>query len=119
MADVVYLIQDMLFTSKVREVAKQVGVSVQGTRDVGGAGGGGRRGRQAGDRRPAPADRALEALARLGSDPATRAIPSVGFIDHEKTDVMDAGARQRLRSGHGQGAVRERAAQALRSSLRA
>ena len=31
---------------------------------------------------------AVEALARLGSDPATRAIPSVGFIDHEKTDVM-------------------------------
>ena len=33
MADVVYLIQDMLFTSKVREVAKTIGVSVQGARD--------------------------------------------------------------------------------------
>ena len=88
MADVVYLIQDMLFTSKIREVAKQVGVSVQGTRDVAGlaaAAGGGAKLVILDLRLPI----AVEALARLGGDPATRAIPSVGFIDHEKTDVMD------------------------------
>jgi hypothetical protein len=34
--------------------------------------------------------RALEALDALSSDPAARAIPSVAFIDHERTDVMDA-----------------------------
>ena len=33
MADVVYLIQDMLFSSKMREAAKQVGVTMQGARD--------------------------------------------------------------------------------------
>jgi len=89
MADVVYLIQDMLFTSKVREVAKQVGVTVQGTRDVAAlaaAAGAGAKLVLLDLRLPI----AAEALARLGSDPVTRAIPSVGFIDHEKTDVMDA-----------------------------
>jgi DNA-binding NarL/FixJ family response regulator len=88
MADVVYLIQDMLFTSKIREVAKQVGVSVQGTRDVAGLAAAAAVGAKlviVDLRLPV----AVEALARLGADAATRAIPSVGFIDHEKTDVMD------------------------------
>jgi CheY-like chemotaxis protein len=87
MADVVYLVTDMLFTSKIREVAKQVGVSVQGTRDVAGlaAAAGGAKLVILDLRLPV----AIEALARLGADPATRDIPSVGFIDHEKTDVMD------------------------------
>jgi len=88
MADVVYLVTDMLFTSKIREVAKQVGVSVQGTRDVAGlaaAAAGGAKLVIVDLRLPV----AIEALARLGADAATRDIPSVGFIDHEKTDVMD------------------------------
>ncbi len=89
MADVVYLIQDMLFTSKVREVAKQVGVSVQGTRDVAGLAAA----MAAGGAKLVIVDLRLpvaaEALAQLGGNPATRAIPSVGFVDHEKTDVMD------------------------------
>ena len=32
-ADVVHFIQDMLFTSKLREVAKQMGVAVQAARE--------------------------------------------------------------------------------------
>lgn len=89
MADVVYFVQDMLFTSKIREVAKQVGVTVQATRDP------------AALVSAATADAklvivdlrlpaALDALAALAANPTTREVPSVGFIDHEKTDVMDA-----------------------------
>jgi len=108
MADVVYLIQDMLFTSKVREVAKQVGVTVQGTRDVAAlaaAAGAGAKLVLLDLRLPI----AAEALARLGSDPVTRAIPSVGFIDHEKTDVMD----QARASGCGQVMAKGQFANAL------
>jgi hypothetical protein len=92
MPDVVYLVQDMLFTSKIREVAKQTGVSVQGVRDpaalvdaVTGA-----KLVILDLRLPAAGD----ALARLAANPETRAIPSVGFIDHEKLEVMDAARAQ-------------------------
>jgi CheY-like chemotaxis protein len=108
MADVVYLIHDMLFTSKVREVAKQVGVSVQGTRDVAALAAAASAGAKlvlVDLRLPI----AVEALARLGSDPTTRAIPSVGFIDHEKTEVMD----QARASGCGQVMAKGQFANAL------
>jgi hypothetical protein len=88
MADVVYLVRDMLFTSKIREVATQLGLKVQGAPDP------------AALARVAPGarlvivdlrlDRALEALDALAADAALAAIPSVGFIDHEKVEVMDA-----------------------------
>src|SRR3569623_124046 len=61
MADVVYLVQDMLFTSKIREAAKAVGLTVQAPRQ--------------------PA--ALEALSALAGEPATKSVRSVGCIDHE------------------------------------
>jgi hypothetical protein len=87
MADVVYLIQDMLFTSKVREVAKQTGVSVQGTRDA------------AALAAAAPGAKLViidlrlpgagDALSRLAADPTTSGIASIGFVDHEKVEVMD------------------------------
>jgi hypothetical protein len=88
MADVVHLITDMLFASKVREAAKHVGLTIQGARDPQGLAAAAR------DARLVIVDlrvpRALEALDALSGDPATRAVPSVGFIDHERTDVMDA-----------------------------
>jgi hypothetical protein len=93
MADVVYLVQDMLFTSKIREVAKQIGVTVQSTRDPAGvvsAAAAGAKLIVLDLRLPA----ALDALAALAADPVARSVPSVGFIDHEKTDVMDAAATQ-------------------------
>ena len=87
MSDVVYFVQDMLFTSKIREVAKQTGVTVQGVRDPAAlvAAAGGARLVIVDLRLPAASD----ALARLAADAATRGIPSVGFVDHEKTEVMD------------------------------
>jgi DNA-binding NarL/FixJ family response regulator len=90
MADIVYLVQDMLFTSKIRETAKSFGLSVQSGRDpaalVQGAG--------TNDAKLVIVDLrlplALEALSALAADPTASRVPSVGFIDHEKTDVMDA-----------------------------
>jgi hypothetical protein len=88
MAEIVLFIQDMMFTSKVRETARHAGVTVQAARE------------------PAPLvtaardaklvivdlrlPRALEALEALAADPAARAVTTVGFIDHERTDVMEA-----------------------------
>jgi CheY-like chemotaxis protein len=86
--DVVQFIQDMMFTSKVREVAKQAGVTVQSVRDPAALAAAAR------DARLVILDlrlpRALEALDALAADPATRDVAKVGFIDHERTDVMDA-----------------------------
>jgi hypothetical protein len=83
MADVATLIQDMLFSSKVREVAKASGVTVQAAREPAAFAEAARGAKLAiVDLRLPAALQALEALAA-----GTRV---VGFIDHEKTDVMDA-----------------------------
>src|SRR5262245_24955364 len=88
MADVVHLIQDMLFSSKLREVAKQSGLTVQGTRDPAALAAAAR------DAKLVIVDlrlpQALAALDALAADAATRDVQKIGFIDHEKTDVMDA-----------------------------
>ncbi|MBC8133223.1 MAG: hypothetical protein H7X95_09610 [Deltaproteobacteria bacterium] len=89
MADVVYLVQDMLFSSKIRETAKPLGLTCQGLRDAAAlalAAAAGAKLVIVDLRLPV----ALEALAALSADPAAAAVPSVGFIDHELTQVMDA-----------------------------
>ena len=89
MADVVYLVRDMLFSSKIREAAAQLGLKAQGAPDpaaLARAAAGGAR-LVILDLR---LDRALEALDALAADSALAAIPTVGFIDHEKVEVMDA-----------------------------
>jgi len=92
MADVAYLIQDMLFTSKIREAAKAVGLTVQATREPAAlvAAAAGAKLVIIDLRLPS----ALDALDALAADPATKAVRSLGFIDHEKLDVMDQ-ARER------------------------
>jgi CheY-like chemotaxis protein len=87
MPDVVYLIQDMLFSSKLREAAKQIGVTVQGVRDPAAWAAAAREAKLAIVDLRLPA--ALEALDALAGAPAP-GLRTVGFIDHEKTDVMDA-----------------------------
>src|SRR5262249_15848133 len=87
-AQVVHLIQDMLFASKVREVAKQTGVTVQGTRDPVALAAAAREAKLVIIDLRLP--RALEALDALAAAAATRDVTKVGFIDHEKTDVMEA-----------------------------
>ena len=91
MADVVYMISDMLFSSKLREAAKATGVSVQAVRDAAGWAAAAREAKLAiVDLRMPTALSALEALA-AGPAPAqgSSKVRTVGFIDHERTDVMD------------------------------
>jgi hypothetical protein len=93
MADVAYLIQDMLFSSKIRETAKPMGLTLQGARDVTGLLAAARAGARlvvVDLRLPV----ALDALAALAGDPAVAGITTVGFIDHELTDVMDQARAQ-------------------------
>ena len=74
---------DLLFTSKIRETATQLGLDVQAVR-------------AAGDVAAATAEarfflvdlRRPDALAAL--EAAAPAAKKIGFIDHERTDVMDA-----------------------------
>jgi hypothetical protein len=87
MADVVYLIQDMLFSSKLREAAKQTGVTVQAVRDPAAWAAAAREAKLAIVDLRLPA--ALEALDALAGAPAS-GVRTIGFIDHEKTEVMDA-----------------------------
>jgi hypothetical protein len=88
LADVVHFITDMLFASKVREAAKHVGLTIQGAREPAALATAAREARLVIVDLRVP--RALEALDALALDPTARVVPSVGFIDHERTDVMDA-----------------------------
>jgi hypothetical protein len=83
MAAVVYLVTDLLFTSKIRETAQQLGLDVQAVRT-------------AADVASATASarvfiidlRRPDALGALkDAAPGAR---KIGFIDHERTDVMEA-----------------------------
>jgi CheY-like chemotaxis protein len=99
--DVVHFIQDMLFASKIREAAKHVGVTVQAARDPAALAAAAREAKLVIVDLRLP--RALEALDALAADAAARAVPTVGFVDHEKTDVMEAarahGCRQVMAKG--------------------
>jgi hypothetical protein len=87
MADVVYLIQDMLFSSKLRETAKQSGVSIQSVREPAAWATAAREAKLAiVDLRLPTALAALDALAALPPG----GVRTVGFVEHERTDVMDA-----------------------------
>ncbi len=86
MADVVYLVRDLVFTSKIREAAERSGVAVVGTRDATACVDAARGARLVLiDLRLPDAMAALEQLAR---DPATAATRTVGFVGHEQLDVM-------------------------------
>jgi DNA-binding NarL/FixJ family response regulator len=79
------MISDMLFSSKLREAAKSTGVSVQAARDPAAWAAAAREAKLAiVDLRLPTALAALDALAAAPS--ATR---TVGFIDHERTEIMD------------------------------
>ena len=83
------MISDMLFSSKLREAAKATGVSVQAQRDADGWAAAviaGEAKLAIVDLRMPTALAALDALAILGTPQNLR---TVGFIDHERTDVMD------------------------------
>lgn len=86
-AEVVYFVRDLLFVSKICEAAAQLGVSVTPARDVDAlahAAAGARL--VIVDLRLADAPAALERLARTAS---TLPQVTVGFVDHERLDVME------------------------------
>jgi CheY-like chemotaxis protein len=88
MAAVVYWTQDLLFVSKIRETARQVGLDVEGARDAAALTSAARAAKIVilDLRRP----EALAVLDALAADPQTRAVAKVGFIDHERVDVMES-----------------------------
>ena len=81
MADVVYMISDMLFSSKLREAAKASGVTVQATRDAAAWAAAAR------DAKLAIVDLRMPTALAAGPTPST--LRTVGFIDHERVEVMD------------------------------
>jgi DNA-binding NarL/FixJ family response regulator len=88
MADVLTFVRDMMFTSKIREVARQLGVTVAPIRDP------------AALPLPTPETRlvildlrlpeALPLLSALAGSAPHQGLKTIGFIDHERIDVMDA-----------------------------
>ena len=84
----VYLVRDLMFSSKIREAAERLGVAVEGVRQAAAV--------------VEPARRAqlvivdlrlpdaLEALELLARDREASAVPTVGFVDHEKIDVTES-----------------------------
>jgi hypothetical protein len=85
---IAYLVSDLLFVSKIRETATQLGFELVSARDPAGlaAAAAGAALAIVDLRRPD----ALPALDALAGLPLTK----VGFIDHERTETMDA-ARER------------------------
>lgn len=74
---------DLLFTSKIRETAAQLGLDVQAVRAAGDVPA------ATGDARFFIVDlRRPDALAAL--EAAAPAAKKIGFVDHERTDVMEA-----------------------------
>jgi hypothetical protein len=87
MAAVVYLVNDLLFTSKIRETATQLGLDVQVVRTPQEVPAATRAARAfIVDLRRPDALQALEAAAE--------GVQRIGFVDHERVDVMEA-ARER------------------------
>ena len=87
MAEVAYLVQDLVFTSKIRETASHLGVEVQSARNPEALVLAARQARLVIVDLRLPM--AFEALDRLAADPDAARVPSVGFVDHERIDVMD------------------------------
>jgi CheY-like chemotaxis protein len=88
MAEVVYLVRDLLFTSKIQEAARHLGVAVAGAPDAAALVAAARAARLVVlDLRLTDA---LGALELLRADPEAARVPSVGFVDHERTDLMEA-----------------------------
>jgi len=87
MPHVVHLIRDLLFVSKLREAAEPLGLDVRGTRDADACAAAARGAALVvlDLRQP----EGLRALERLAADPETAGVRSIGFVDHERLDVME------------------------------
>src|SRR5439155_7549844 len=79
---------DMMFTSKIREVATQLGLEARGAPDPAALASAAAAARLVIVDLRLP--QALDALEALAADPAAAGVPRVGFVDHEKVELMDA-----------------------------
>jgi hypothetical protein len=88
MPKLVYFVSDLLFVSKIRETASQLGFEAIAGRDA----------QMASEARIIVVDLrpsgALELLDRLSD----YNVPKVGFIDHERTEVMEAAQKKGCRA---------------------
>jgi CheY-like chemotaxis protein len=92
---VLVLLDDLLFTSKIRTAANQLGVTVAFARSSGGALDDMRR------NRPSllildlnnPRTDPLGTVGAMKADPSLAGIPTVGFASHVQTDVIEAARR--------------------------
>jgi CheY-like chemotaxis protein len=106
---VLYVVRDLLFVSKIREAAEPLGVPLTGVRDVEGLS------TLAHGARLVILDltlpQSLRALEVLATTPATADVPTVGFVGHERTDVMETaralGCRQVMAKGEFAGKLPE------------
>jgi hypothetical protein len=92
MPKLVYLVNDLLFVSKIRETAQQLGFEIERAATPAAL-----QSSAASSvmvildlRRPD----AIATLDALRADAATSKIPAVGFVDHEREDILEA-ARSR------------------------
>ncbi len=85
MSKLVYLVQDLLFVSKIRETARQLGIEAESCKDP-----------QALAAAASSAQviildlRRPDALATLDLLPRQTGVKIIGFIDHEKVEIMEA-----------------------------
>lgn len=92
MATVVYFVKDLLFSSKIREVASQVGVDVEPFRNP----------QQLAEAAKTAKlviidlrlPEAMTVLDLIAADPASSAVTSVGFIGHEEIELMDLATKK-------------------------
>jgi len=100
-AEVVYFVRDLLFVSKIREAAGHLGVEVAAARDLDALE------REASGARVVIIDLrlgdAMAALERLARATQPSNAETVGFVDHERLDVMETaralGCRRILAKG--------------------
>ena len=92
MAALAYLVGDLFFVAKIRATAEELGVSVESAADPEALVAAARSAKLVivDLRRPD----ALRALELLAADPATAAVESVGFIDHENVAAMGAASER-------------------------
>ena len=92
---IIALVDDLMFSSKIRATAKQLGVTIAFAQSSAGA--------LADMRKNAPSlvildlnNPRTDPLGTVGSmkaDPALAAIPTVGFVSHVQTEVIEAARR--------------------------
>ena len=85
--DVVYLVRDLLFVSKIRSAAEQLGVEVRGAPSPEALVAAARGARLVIVDLRLP--ESLRALVLLRDDAGAAGVPSVGFVDHERVDLME------------------------------